>query len=111
MAGSERLAMRTKLAYGVGAAAEAGPYIAFNSFSLLFYNNVLGLSGTLSGLAVTLALIFDAVMDPAVGFWSDRLHSRLGRRHPFMYAAPLPLAISVYLIYSPPAGLSGIPLF
>jgi Na+/melibiose symporter-like transporter len=103
--------MRTKLAFGVGASAEAGTYIAFDVFNLLFYNNVLGLSGTLCGLAVTLALILDAIADPVIGFVSDRWRSKLGRRHPFMYAAPLPLLISFYCIYTPPDGLSQFPLF
>jgi GPH family glycoside/pentoside/hexuronide:cation symporter len=105
------LKMRTKLAFGVGAAAEAGIYIAFNSFNMLFYNQVLGLSGTLCGLAVTIALVLDAIADPVIGFASDRWKSKLGRRHPFLYAAPIPVAISFYCIYSPPEGLSNIPLF
>jgi len=108
---SERLRMRTKLAFGVGAVAEAGTYIAFNTFNFLFYNNVLGLSGTLCGLAVTIALVLDAINDPVIGFMSDRWKSKLGRRHPFLYAAPIPVAISFYCIYSPPAGLSEFSLF
>ena len=108
---AQRLRMKTKLAFGVGAAAEAGCYIAFSSFNFLFYNNVLGLSGTLCGLAVTIALVLDAVNDPVIGFLSDRWKSKLGRRHPFLYAAPIPVAITFYCIYNPPAGLSGIPLF
>ena len=111
MAQTEKLKMRTKLAFGVGTAAEAGCYIAFNTFNFLFYNQVLGLSGTLCGLAVTIALVLDAINDPAIGFLSDRWKSKLGRRHPFMYAAPIPVAIAFYCIYSPPAGLSDLPLF
>lgn len=105
------LRMRTKLAFGVGSVAEAGAYIAFNSFNFLYYNHVLGLSGTLCGLAVTIALVVDAICDPVIGFLSDRHRSRLGRRHPFLYAAPIPVAVSFYCIYSPPAGLGEIPLF
>ena len=41
------------------------------------------------------------------GLW----RSKLGRRHPFLYTAPLPLAASFYCIYVPPVGLHGIPLF
>jgi GPH family glycoside/pentoside/hexuronide:cation symporter len=108
---SERLRIRTKVAFGIGAAAEAGAYIAFNTFNFLFYNNVLGLSGTLCGLAVTIALCFDAVSDPLIGFISDRWRGKLGRRHPFMYAAPLPAALSFYLIYAPPESLQGFGLF
>lgn len=101
----------TKLAYAVGAAAESGIGMAFNAFNFLFYTTVLGLSGTLAGLAVTIALVFDAVSDPLVGSISDRWRSPLGRRHPFLYAAPIPMALAFVAIYSPPAGLSEPGLF
>ena len=106
-----RLRMGTKLGYGIGSIGEIAIYIAFNTWNFLFYNQVLGLSGTLAGLAVTISLVLDAVSDPIVGSLSDRLRSKLGRRHPFLFAAPIPLAITFFLLYSPPAGLSGLPLF
>jgi glycoside/pentoside/hexuronide:cation symporter, GPH family len=108
---SERLPMRTKLGFGVGSIGESAIGIAFNTWNFLFYNNVLGLSGTLCGLAVILSLVLDAVLDPVVGSLSDRLRSRWGRRHPFLYAAPIPLAVCFGLIYMPPAGLAGLGLF
>jgi Na+/melibiose symporter-like transporter len=108
---TERLPYRTKVAFGVGAAAEAAVFIAFNTWNFLFYKNVLGLSGTLCGLAVMIALILDGIADPIVGFISDRWHSKLGRRHPFLYASAIPLGLSFYCIYVPPASLSGFSLF
>src|SRR5688572_23138698 len=111
MVQSGKLKMRIQLPFGVGAAAEAGCYIAFNTFNFLFYNQVLGLSGTLCGLAVTIALVLDAINDPVIGFMSDRWKSKLGRRHPFLYAAPIPVALSFYCIYSPPSGLTDFSLF
>ena len=105
------LSVRTKVAFGVGATAESSISIVFNSFNFLFYNNVLGLSGTLCGLAVTIALIFDAVSDPLVGSISDRWRSRLGRRHPFLYVAPIPMGFFFVCLYAPPEGLEGLPLF
>jgi len=105
------LAARTKLAYGVGAAAESGLAIVFNTFNFLFYNNVLGLSGTLCGLAVTIAMVFDAISDPLVGSLSDRWRSPLGRRHPFLYAAPIPMGFFFVCIYAPPSGLEDFGLF
>jgi glycoside/pentoside/hexuronide:cation symporter, GPH family len=106
-----RLRTGTKLAFGVGSAAEAAITIAFNTFNFIFYNNVLGLSGTLCGLAVTIAMVGDALCDPLIGSLSDRMRSRFGRRHPFLYAAPIPLAIAFYLLYAPPVGLEGWGLF
>jgi Na+/melibiose symporter-like transporter len=111
MASTDRLSVRTRTAYGIGGTAEAAISIVFNSFNFLFYNNVLGLSGTLCGLAVTIAMLFDAVSDPLVGSISDRYRSPLGRRHPFLYAAPIPMGICFVAIYAPPTGLEGLWLF
>ncbi|MCH2170041.1 MFS transporter [Myxococcota bacterium] len=111
MTEAKRLSVRTKAAYGVGATAEAAISIVFNSFNFLFYNNVLGLSGTLCGLAVTIAMVFDAISDPMIGSISDRFQSRFGRRHPFLYAAPIPMGICFFAIYAPPSSLEGFGLF
>jgi Na+/melibiose symporter-like transporter len=100
-----------KVNYAVGASAEAIIGIAFNSFNFFFYTNLLGVSGTLAGLAITIALVFDAVTDPLVGAWSDRWRSKLGRRHPFMFTAPLPVMATLFFIYSPPDGLGEVQLF
>ena len=74
----------------------------FNYFLLLFYGTVIGLEPGLVGLAILIALVLDAVSDPLVGYWSDNLRSRWGRRHPFMYAAAIPVAASYYLLWNPP---------
>lgn len=105
------LSFRTKFFYGIGSSAEAAIGIAFNTFNFLFYNNVLGLSATLAGLAVTIAVIFDAVSDPLIGSLSDRWKSNLGRRHPFLYIAPIPFGLCFFAIYTPPEFLDGFTLF
>lgn len=74
----------------------------FAFFLLLYYNQVLGLPARMASLAIFIALLVDAVSDPVVGNLSDRLHSRLGRRHPFMYASALPVALAFYLLWNPP---------
>ncbi len=76
-----------------------------------FYNQVLGLSGSLAGLAALLALVADAITDPMVGHLSDRLRSKWGRRHPYMLASVIPFFVSMYLLFSPPEGLSQLQLF
>ena len=49
-----------KFAYGAGAAAETIIGVAFNAFNFFFYTNIMGVPGTLAGLAITIALFFDA---------------------------------------------------
>lgn len=91
-----------KLAHGSGAAAFGIKNNGFDYFLLLFYGTVIGLEPGLVGLAILIALVFDAISDPLVGYWSDNLRSRWGRRHPFMYAAALPVALSYFLLWNPP---------
>ena len=103
----ERLPFRTKLAYGIGEMGELVFLGMFNGFIVIFYNQAIGLSNTLIGTAIMLAMIGDAISDPLVGMISDRWRSRWGRRHPFLFAAPIPLAISLFFIFSPPESLTG----
>jgi len=103
--------LATKLAYGVGSVADGSKTAAFNVFLLFYYNQVLGLPGTLGGAAIFVALCVDAITDPLVGSLSDSWHSRWGRRHPFMYASALPTAACFVLLFNPPAGLGPVALF
>ncbi|MBA57577.1 MAG: sugar transporter [Gammaproteobacteria bacterium] len=97
-----RLDLTTKLAYGFGAVASGAKSNGFNYLLLFYYSQVIGLRADLVSLGIMIALIFDAFSDPFVGYVSDNFHSSLGRRHPFMYAAGLPVAAAYYFLWSPP---------
>jgi len=97
-----RLSLSTKLFYGFGSVSFGVKDNGFSYMLLLFYNQVVGLSAPLVGLAIMIAMIFDAFLDPIVGQVSDNWRSRWGRRHPFMYAAALPVAISYMALWNPP---------
>lgn len=93
---------KTKLLYGFGSIAFGIKDNGFQTILLLFYNQVIGLPGQLVGGAILIALVFDAFLDPIVGEISDNIRSRWGRRHPFMYASALPVAVSYLLLWNPP---------
>jgi Na+/melibiose symporter-like transporter len=111
MTSTERVPLTTRFFYGFGSISEGVKDTAFNTFLLFYYNEVLGLSGTLSGTAILLALCVDAVTDPLVGSISDNFRSRWGRRHPFMYASALPMSVSFWFLFNPPAGAGQYTLF
>jgi Na+/melibiose symporter-like transporter len=96
--------------YGIGSAAYGVKDNGFSYFLLFYYNQVLGLPGAYAGLAILIAMVFDAISDPVVGFWSDNTRSRWGRRHPFMYASAFPVAFVYFFLWNPPA-LSEFGLF
>ncbi|MFN3580688.1 MAG: MFS transporter [Pseudomonas sp.] len=105
------LPTRTKLAYGVGQVAETVKSTGFDIFLFFYFTQVLGLSGSLAGLAVMIALVFDAVTDPLAGYVSDHWRSAKGRRHPFMFAAAVPLGVAWFALFMPPESLTQWGLF
>ncbi len=101
----------TRFFYGLGGVALGLKDNGFSYLLLIFYNQVVGLPAATVGLAVMVALVLDAMIDPVIGQVSDNFRSRWGRRHPFMYAAALPVAITYVLIWNPPLGWSHEALF
>jgi len=96
-----KLSLHTKLAFGIGQVAEGIQNGAFNIFLFFYYNQVLGLSGSLAGAAILIALVIDAASDPLVGSISDNLRHRWGRRHPLMYVSAVPAGLAFYLLFDP----------
>lgn len=99
---ARRLSNGTMASYGFGAVAYGVKDAGFGTFLLLFYNQVIGLDPQTVGLVIMLALVADAFIDPAVGFFSDRTRGRWGRRHPWMYASALPIAVGWIALWNPP---------
>ena len=105
------LPLSLRLGYGLGASAEGVKSNSFAVFLLFYYQQVLKLEPWLAGLALLLALMVDALVDPFIGVWSDSLRTRLGRRLPFLYAASVPYGVFFYAVFMPPHGLGQFPLF
>lgn len=108
---SGKPSLLTRLAFGCGGIADGVKNNGFDYFLLFYYSQILGVSAGLVSIALLVALVFDAVSDPAVGYWSDNLRGRFGRRHPFMYAALIPVAVTYFFAWNPPASLTGDALF
>jgi GPH family glycoside/pentoside/hexuronide:cation symporter len=102
-----KLPLHIKLGNGFGSAAYGVKDNGFSTLLLLFYSQVLGLEAGLVGLILLVALLLDAMVDPLVGYRSDKTHSRWGKRHPWMYAAILPMAAAWIMLWHPPAVSSG----
>ncbi len=84
---------------------------AIGTFLLLYLTAVCGLPGSLAGLALFVSLVIDAFFDPFIGYLSDSARTRLGRRHPFMLVAMVPLAIAFTMLFAVPRMGSDLGLF
>ncbi len=104
-----KLPLWLRAANGSGAVAFGVKDSGFSFFLLPFYNLVLGVDAAVVSLALATALIVDALVDPMLGHLSDRTYTRWGKRLPWLYAAPVPLAFMWTLLWSPP--FTGTPGF
>ncbi|WP_291643482.1 MFS transporter [Clostridium sp.] len=80
---------------------------------LVFYCTViLNLPGSLVGLAVSLSIIWDAITDPLMGYFSDMTKSKIfGRRHQYILIGGIGLGISNYLLWNIRPNLSNYATF
>ncbi len=107
----ERAPFHIKALHGVTGSVGNLVFVAFELFVIFFYQRVVGLDGRLVGLAVLISLLVDALSDPVIGDWSDRLRARFGRRHTMMFGSVLPMGLFFFLLFAPPAGLAQQGLF
>lgn len=96
-----KIDLRTNLAYGIGQAGDTIPYCMFYTFFLYFLTDNVGLSPMLAGTISLLAVCWDGITDPIVGYLSDHTKCRYGRRRPWLIASIFPLGIVVFLIFAP----------
>ena len=106
-----QVGLSTKLAYGVGALGDSIKTFSFTTFLLFYYTTVLGVPGTLLGVAMSVGLVWDAAVDPLIGHLSDRATVKFGRRHTFMLIGAVCGGISFIAVFNPPHGLSSGWLF
>lgn len=101
--GREPLPTRLAFFHGLGSIAYGIKDNGFATFLLLFYNQVLGMDPRTVSLALMVALMIDGVADPLIGYLSDRTRTGWGRRLPWLYLAPIPLAFAWIALWSAPA--------
>ena len=101
MQDKKRLPLGRILAFAAGDIFGGG---SFNIINFLYPGYValaVGLPAHTAGIIIMIARIFDAVTDPIMGFFSDKLRVRYGsRRGSLLISAPL-IVVSMFLMFYP----------
>lgn len=92
------LSLREKLSYGAADIGASLSYVAINTWLLFFLINIVRLEPFLAGLVFVMGRFIDAVLDPIIGVWSDRLKPRLGRKPLILWGA-LPFGLAFTLLW------------
>ena len=90
------------ISYSVGECANSIIMNSLFGFAMLYYTDALGLKHADAGIAMAVAVFWDAVTDPAMGHITDNTRSRFGKRHPYLLLGGLAtIATYVFLWYVP----------
>lgn len=103
----KKLKPLTKFSYAIGNLGYGTIAQTVNSFIMFFGTSVLGVSGTLIGVAIALAAFWDGISDPIVGYLSDRTSSKVfGKRLGYLIFATLGMCIVNIVLWLVPSTLS-----
>jgi len=92
-----------KLTYGLGSIGSSIAYMAFTTYLLFFYVDVMGLPAPLAGSAMIVFTIWNMLNDPLAGYISDRTRTKWGRRKFYILLGSIPLSITFLLLWTPPS--------
>ncbi|MDD5495885.1 MAG: MFS transporter [Candidatus Omnitrophica bacterium] len=95
----DRLPIPTKMFYSLGTAVDMWGIWLYPAVAFAVFNMYLGIEPWLVGLALTLIRIWDAIVDPLVGWLSDNLRSRFGRRRPFILIAGIASGLFLPILF------------
>ena len=110
---SKSLSFKQKFLYSSTSAGVNLIFTTVSTWLLYFWAPPLDLARphyldvTLIGVLLTAGRIWDALIAPAIGHWSDTIHTPWGRRRPFLIFATPVMSISLVLLWTPPAPSSG----
>lgn len=98
-----------RAAYGFGDLGFNLYWTTVSFYILYFYTDVLGLSGKAAGLIFLVAMLWDGVTDPVIGFIAQRTQTRWGSYRPYILLGAVPLVLSLVLVFYDP-GFEGAAL-
>src|SRR5512146_2343902 len=99
---ARRLSFWVKLLYGSGDWGISSMGMMRAIFYAIYLTDVVGLEPRLASFGALIGIVWDAVNDPIIGILSDRLHTRWGRRRPFLFWFALPFGLSFITLWSAP---------
>ncbi|MGZ9226723.1 MAG: MFS transporter [Anaerolineales bacterium] len=97
-----RLSLWMKLLYGSGDWGISSIGMMRSIFYAIYLTDVVGIEPRLASFGALVGIVWDAINDPLIGILSDRLHTRWGRRRPFLLWFAIPFGLSFIILWSAP---------
>lgn len=89
-----------KIGYGFASLGDATAYGFIGVFLLFFLTTIAGISPATAGTIAAIGAIWNAIVNPIMGYFADKVQTRFGKRRPMMLAFSVPLALGMFLVFT-----------
>ena len=96
-----KLSSFTKIGYGFGTAGDSIPYTLFFTYFIFYLTDIAGVSAAIAGVVSFLAIVWQGITGPIIGYMSDNSTNPKGRRRPLIIKIIVPYAIILVLLFTP----------
>jgi len=99
----KKFSYKRAAAYGIGQLSDIASYQAFIFLTFTFYFAVVGIEIFWISFGFIIWSIWNSFNDTFIGHLSDRTHTKYGRRFPWIMVSLFPIALILFLLFTPPA--------
>lgn len=92
-------------AYAIGHLPNDLVITIWSSYSTVYFDETVGMSGYDSGLVVLVGQIVDAIFQPIISYCSDNFDTKLGKRMPWYIFGNILVLPCFFLIFNPPKSM------
>jgi glycoside/pentoside/hexuronide:cation symporter, GPH family len=96
-----KIPLPDKIGYGIGNFSAGVAIQVVGAYMVFYCTAVLGIPGSFVGIAVSLSIVWDAITDPLMGYFSDITRSKtFGRRHLYLLIGGLGMAVTNLILWN-----------
>lgn len=92
--------LREKIGYSIASMGDSVGYSLTGTFLLFFLTTIAGISPSVAGTVIAIGAVWNAVANPLIGYFADKVQTRFGRRRPLICIFSVPLMLTMFLLFT-----------
>jgi len=98
----KKFSYKKAISYSIGQLSDIASYQAFTFLTFTYYFAVVRIDIVPISIGFIIWSIWNSLNDTFIGYLSDRTHTRWGRRFPWIMFSLFPIALIMFLLFTPP---------